>query len=118
MNHVAIFAKMQRTALVSVLVLGAATAGAQALLRFDNQTRANRETFDRLFAQTVQCLQTATLAILRQGVRDPVAVQQFNLGFCGRPMHEHLTLRMGWDPKDSQALLRRLSDLVVNDTTN
>lgn len=118
MDHITALARMQRWALTGALALVPVIGVAQAQLHYNAKAAIEQERMERLYVETIQCLQESTVAVLRMGLRDPQEVRNFNLKFCGHALFAQLTKRMGWSESDGVALIVRLSDMtIINNTT-
>lgn len=104
-----------RRALTIAALLAASAAGAQEpALRYDPRTAADKTTFVLLYARTSHCMRQASVAMLRQGVRQPETIRAFSVGTCGKTLRGWLVTRDGFTEAQAATTLDHMARRAID----
>ena len=104
----------QKLCLLAMVTLLPLIGMAQAQVHVDRKALARQQAMELLFAQTINCMHVATLAITQQGVTDRSDVFAFSVKMCGHPLYDYLTGTMAWERRDAAELVAAISNRTID----
>ena len=107
----------QRLCLLAIATLLPLIAIAQGEVYLDSKALARQQTMTLLYAQTINCMHVATLAITQQGVTKRSDVFAFTVKMCGHQLYDYLTGTMGWEKIDAAELVAAISNKTIDRLT-
>lgn len=113
----AFLARAQRLCLLALVTLLPLIAIAQGEVYTDRKAIARQQTMTLLYAQTINCMHVATLAITQQGVTKRSDVFAFTVKMCGHQLYDYLTGTMGWEKIDAAELVAAISNKTIDRLT-
>ncbi len=120
MDTAEFLAKAQRVTLKLLLIAVALTVIAQfahaapASVPYDAVKRQKLETMIALYVGARTCMYDGSKVMLRQGVRNRVAIEGFTTAACSPALRAHLVSQMGWSAEDAARLISTLAALELD----
>lgn len=104
-------------AAVAILTALQPAQAAEPPIAYDPARSIKQGQFLQLYARTATCMRQATVAILRQGVREQFPIRSFVVGTCGGNLRVWLVTQDGYSQAEVETLLNHMAGRALEAAT-